>query len=194
MKFGGTSVEDTQAFRNVAELVRAAGRDRPVVVVSAIAGFTNALISSAERAIRGDARGATRSLAADFERHLSIARELLSTVARASFESAIANSRSQIRQLHKIIAAHPVTSPGLQDELLALAKNSHRNCSPRSCVNRTLTHAILTPGAASKPTKTTAQQHHFPRPRLPFAQNSCRRLTAVRSPCLGDSSAARRPV
>lgn len=122
MKFGGTSVEDAPAFRNVAELVRSAVRERPVVVVSAIGGFTNALISSAERAVRGDARGATRSLAADFDRHMKIARELLSGVARTSFESTIANGRSQIRQLHNIIAAHPVTSPGLQDELLAFGE------------------------------------------------------------------------
>jgi len=122
MKFGGTSVEDTDAFRKVAEIVRSATRARPVVVVSAIGGFTNALLKSVEKAIAGDARGATRSLTGDFERHVAIARDLLGDAARSSFESAAANARSQIRQLHKIIAAHPVTSPPLQDELLSFGE------------------------------------------------------------------------
>ena len=122
MKFGGTSVEDTDAFSNVATIVRVAGRLSKVVVVSAIAGFTNALLASVERAIRGDARGAARSLSGDLERHVTIARELLSDASRASFESAVAAVRSEIRQLHKIIAAHPVTSPSLQDEILAFGE------------------------------------------------------------------------
>ena len=122
MKFGGTSVEDADAFRGVAGIVRAAARARPVVVVSAIRGFTNALLASVEKAIRGDARGATRSLSGDLERHVTIARELLSDAARSAVEAAIAGVRSEIRQLHKIIAAHPVTSPALQDELLAFGE------------------------------------------------------------------------
>ncbi len=121
MKFGGTSVEDATAFRQVAGIVRSA-HGRTVLVVSAIGGFTNALLASVERAIRGDARGATRSLSGDLERHVTIARELLSDASRASFESAVAAVRTEIRQLHKIIASHPVTSPSLQDEILALGE------------------------------------------------------------------------
>jgi aspartate kinase len=121
MKFGGTSVEDAAAFRKVAGIVRSAG-GRTVLVVSAIGGFTNALLASVERAIRGDARGATLSLSGDLERHVTIARELLSDASRASFESAVAAVRSEIRQLHKIIASHPVTSPSLQDEILAFGE------------------------------------------------------------------------
>jgi aspartate kinase len=102
--------------------VRAAVRERPVVVVSAIGGFTDALLRSVEKAISGDARGATRSLTSDFERHVAITRDLLGDAARAFFESTVANTRSQIRQLHKIIAAHPVTSSPLQDEILAFGE------------------------------------------------------------------------
>jgi len=122
MKFGGTSVEDASAFRQVAGIVRSAGHGRTVLVVSAIGGFTNALLASVERAIRGDARGATRSLSGDLERHVTIARELLSAASGASFESAVAAVRSEIRQLHKIVASHPVTSPSLQDEILAFGE------------------------------------------------------------------------
>ncbi len=119
MKFGGTSVEDIEAFRNVARIVKSASAQPIVVVVSAIGGFTDALLASVERANDGDARAATRSLEQGFERHAVIARQLLGNEARVTFESEIADARRQMRQLHKIIAAHPVTSPPLRDEIVA---------------------------------------------------------------------------
>ena len=122
MKFGGTSVADTIAFANVSEIVRVAEKMRPVVVVSAVAGFTNALLGSVERARSGELRSATRSLEEYFERHIRIANELLDADARTSFESPIADARREIRQLLKIIAAYPVTSPPLQDEIVAFGE------------------------------------------------------------------------
>jgi len=119
MKFGGTSVEDADAFRRVASIVKLAVNAQPVLVVSAIAGFTNSLLASVETAVKGDTRAAARTLDADFERHLSIANELLEPDPRAVFVSVVGDARSKIRQLHKIIAAHPVTSPPLQDEIVA---------------------------------------------------------------------------
>ena len=119
MKFGGTSVEDAAAFRNVTAIVKVASASRPVIVVSAIGGFTNSLLRSVEQAIAGDARGATRSLDKDIDRHLVIAKNLLGQEAQATFVSTIGDARGKIRQLHKIIAAHPVTSPPLQDEIVA---------------------------------------------------------------------------
>src|ERR1041385_3111724 len=119
MKFGGTSVEDASAFRNVAKIVLAAAEPSPVVVVSAISGFTNSLLKSVDRAVSGDPRNASRSLEPDFARHVAIAGELLKADATATFEQALAAARAEIRQLHRIIAAHPVTAPPLQDEIVA---------------------------------------------------------------------------
>jgi aspartate kinase len=122
MKFGGTSVEDGAAFRNVAKIILTAADAMPVVVVSAISGFTNSLLQSVERAVRGDARNATRALEPDFARHSAIGKELLNGDASAKFEHTVATARAEIRQLHKIIAAHPVTSPPLQDEIVAFGE------------------------------------------------------------------------
>src|SRR5437660_11295597 len=119
MKFGGTSVEDADAFRSVAAIVKSHIAVRPVIVVSALAGFTNALLASVAKAIEGDARAATKSLHHYFGRHSSIAEVLLSDGPRQAFETAAAAARREIRQLHKIIAAHPVTSPPLQDAIVA---------------------------------------------------------------------------
>src|SRR5437667_5929775 len=119
MKFGGTSVEDANAFRNVTTIVSSAIAMRPVVVVSAIGGFTNQLLASVETAVDNDARSATRSLEDGFQRHIAIANELLADAARPAFDTAVLDARREIRQLHKIIAAHPVTAPPLQDEIVA---------------------------------------------------------------------------
>lgn len=112
-------MEDADAFRSVAAIVKLAVHSRPIVVVSAISGFTNSLLHSVALAVAGDARSATKSLDADFERHLKIANELLNKDLAATFVSAVGDARGKIRQLHKIIAAHPVTSPPLQDEIVA---------------------------------------------------------------------------
>jgi aspartate kinase len=171
MKFGGTSVEDTAAFRNVTSIVKVAAASRPVVVVSAIGGFTNTLLQSVEQAIAGDARGATRSLDKDFERHLAIAKDLLGREAQAAFVSTIGDARSKIRQLHKIIAAHPVTSPPLQDEIVAYGEqlSSHllavvlsenglgaRYIDARACVKTDEIYGAATPQSeTTEATKTT---------------------------------------
>src|ERR1051325_4179208 len=123
MKFGGTSVEDANAFRSVAAIVKLAVHSRPIIVVSAISGFTNSLLHSVARAVAGDARSATKSLDADFDRHLKIANELLDNDSAGTFVSTVGDARSKIRQLHKIIAAHPVTSPPLQDEIVAYGEH-----------------------------------------------------------------------
>src|SRR5207247_6109151 len=64
LKFGGTSVEDAAACARVAGIVRAHGGSRPVVVVSALAGVTDALLGCVRE-------GALRA----FDTHLSRDRE-----------------------------------------------------------------------------------------------------------------------
>lgn len=71
MKFGGTSVGDARSIRQVAGIVRAALPRRPVLVVSAHAGVTDALLAVAREAPSG--RADTGSIA---ERHRAILREL----------------------------------------------------------------------------------------------------------------------
>ena len=84
MKFGGTSVEDANAFRNVAKIVLAAADANPVVVVSAISGFTNSLLKSVDRAVRGDPRNASRSIEPDFWRRMACQRETWCGLPRTS--------------------------------------------------------------------------------------------------------------
>lgn len=60
MKFGGTSVGGAAAIQQVVEVVRGQQSLRPVVVVSAHAGVTDALMVVAHEAAEGKGRAGRR--------------------------------------------------------------------------------------------------------------------------------------
>jgi aspartate kinase len=76
MKFGGTSVEDAAAIKNITAIVRKEIPRRPVVVVSACAGVTNQLLKTAALASKGKKDDALQNVAAIEGRHKNIAKEL----------------------------------------------------------------------------------------------------------------------
>src|SRR6185503_11036341 len=79
LKFGGTSVGDAEAIARTGRIVATRGGRGPIVVVSALAGVTNALIAIAEQAAKGHLIGALRGIEALRERHLGQAELLLGT-------------------------------------------------------------------------------------------------------------------
>ena len=82
-KFGGTSVGDATAIRRTAGIVRGRIARQPVVVVSALAGTTNALLSVAEQAASGNLVVAIATVQQLRERHLAAVTELVGTGAEA---------------------------------------------------------------------------------------------------------------
>jgi aspartate kinase len=76
MKFGGTSVGAPERIRVVADLVAARSAPPPVVVVSALAGTTDALLDGARRALARDA-ACGRVASAILDRHRAAALDLL---------------------------------------------------------------------------------------------------------------------
>jgi aspartate kinase len=77
VKFGGTSVGDADAIRRAAAIVASRRERQPIVVVSAMAGVTNALLAIAEQSSRGQLIGAIRSVEALRDRHMEQAELLL---------------------------------------------------------------------------------------------------------------------
>lgn len=77
VKFGGTSVGDAPAIQRAADIVRGRVERRPLVVVSALGGTTNALLTIAEQAAEGQLIGAILGVETLRERHLHVAQELL---------------------------------------------------------------------------------------------------------------------
>ena len=84
MKFGGTSVEGTDAIERVARIVGSRLKRSPVVVVSAMAKVTDQLVAMGNQAAAGDCNAAIELLQALRERHLQTARELLGSKRGAS--------------------------------------------------------------------------------------------------------------
>ncbi|HEX5385707.1 MAG TPA: lysine-sensitive aspartokinase 3 [Gemmatimonadales bacterium] len=74
-KFGGTSVQHAEAIGRLIDIIRAREAERPVLVVSALAGVTDGLLDLARLAERRDA-GVGGRLAALVARHEDTARAL----------------------------------------------------------------------------------------------------------------------
>jgi aspartate kinase len=102
MKFGGTSVEGATAFKNAAGIVFDRQALRPVVVVSAMSGFTDALLDSFKQTLAGEADAAA-SLEKHFDRHRRVAEALLRNE-NARMNALIDQSRDEIRALLSIVA------------------------------------------------------------------------------------------
>lgn len=118
MKFGGTSVEDARAFAGVARIVGARRGERPVVVVSAISRFTDALLESIETAAAGDADAALRSLEEHFERHTLVARTLAAG-AREELFLEVEFARRELGELLRRVASDEEPRPPLQDSIVS---------------------------------------------------------------------------
>jgi aspartate kinase len=81
LKFGGTSVQDATAIDRAAAITRSRAARAPVVVVSALAGTTNALLAIAEQAARGQLIVALSGIEELRARHLYACEALLGTAA-----------------------------------------------------------------------------------------------------------------
>src|SRR5688572_3172869 len=76
-KFGGASLADSTAVRRAVEIIQSHRREPTVVVVSAMAGATDALLAVAQQAGRGDERAVTARLEQLRTRYAEAARGLL---------------------------------------------------------------------------------------------------------------------
>ncbi len=75
-KFGGTSVGDRAAIERLVSIVKDRLESRPVVVVSAMSGVTNALLALVDQTTSGDRDGARVRLGEIVARHRAVAGEL----------------------------------------------------------------------------------------------------------------------
>lgn len=119
LKFGGTSVEDAAALARVAEIVAARGPLRPVVVTSAMARVTDALLAGVRGAAEGDPEGALRGIDTHLDRHRAAAEALLPASGAAEVAAALEEARGELAELLGIVARHPGTRPPLRDEVVS---------------------------------------------------------------------------
>ena len=104
MKFGGTSVEDAKAMRNVAGIVMTNAVRRPLVVASACAGVTNALLTLARSSPEAGREHALAQVEELRVRHRKIAHDLFSGEVLFTVQSQIDAMMDELRDLVKSIA------------------------------------------------------------------------------------------
>src|SRR5690349_8582317 len=119
LKFGGTSVEDTAAMQRLSSIVGDRTASRPVVVVSALRGMTDGLLQSVRLASDGDPEAGMAQLDPQLDRHVTMAAEALSGNEKSAIERLVADARDEIRNLLRIVRAHPGTRLPLQDEIVS---------------------------------------------------------------------------
>lgn len=119
MKFGGSSVEDAGAFRRVATIVAERLAQRPVVVVSAMAGMTDALLAAAALAANNKTVEAKALLEPHFTRHAAVCKELLTPEEAAQFKIALEHHRQEVATMLRLLISEVTQRAALQDAVLA---------------------------------------------------------------------------
>jgi aspartate kinase len=121
MKFGGTSVADPDAIARLIGIVRSARTADgvpPVVVVSALAGVTDALVEIARFAEEGNGDAAGAALAALADRHVRVA----SAVTTGSRSAVVDEVRRELNEMAGLVHALAVlreVSPRSRDAVHA---------------------------------------------------------------------------
>jgi aspartate kinase len=134
MKFGGTSVEGATAFQDAARIVAARLDSHPVVVVSAMAGFTDALLDSVREASNSNAANALTNLDKHFDRHHRVIDALLVKEA-PRLRDLVSHTRNELSELLSQVAGpNPARRKKLED---AVVSNGER-------LSATLFAAVLT--------------------------------------------------
>jgi aspartate kinase len=124
MKFGGTSVEDAEAMRRTAGIVRGR-RERgleAVVVVSAMAKVTDLLLSAASAAGRGDKAGALAIGARLRHRHIDTAAALLEERRFARLQAGLHQEFDALDDLLRGIAAVGELTPRTNDLVVSFGE------------------------------------------------------------------------
>ena len=169
MKFGGTSVADARAFESVAGIIAAHIELRPVVIVSAMSGMTDALIASADHAEKGRMAVAHASLDEVLRRHRLVAKNILGNEHAGAAIARIDEAAANIARLLQRINQEPREQKPLRDEMLsygemlssdllarALCKRGimAQQVDPRQCILTNDEHGCAAPSLAETFLKT----------------------------------------
>lgn len=126
MKFGGTSVQDAAAIRNVARLVLREKPRGPLVVVSACAGVTNELLGIAQKSMTGNLPEALTRIASLQQRHCNIATELFqderNRAARELTQKVFARNCAELEKLAQSVAVLKELTPRARDQFAAFGE------------------------------------------------------------------------
>lgn len=119
MKFGGTSVEDAKAIGRLAEIVKGRRDRNPVVVVSAMAKVTDALVAMSNAAANGALPDALKQLRQLRQRHFTVLGDLVSGKREAEGRAEIQQQFENLQDVLRGIASLGELSPRTTDNVLS---------------------------------------------------------------------------
>lgn len=119
MKFGGTSVENETAIQRVANIVLSRVEERPVVVVSALAGVTDSLLAMSRAAASGSVDEPLQSLRKLRRRHLTVLNALVEGPAEAAVRGQVQTLLDGLQDMLRGVAALGELSPRTSDNILS---------------------------------------------------------------------------
>lgn len=135
MKFGGTSVQDAEAFARVAEIVKGEGANSPVVVTSAMSKVTDALLRAFELAKHGDVEDAMLSLEPHFERHREVARTLLDEAGQKLFRVELEFAEKELGDLLMRVSRRSLPLAMLKDAIVSYGEQLSSRLLALVCSN-----------------------------------------------------------
>ena len=124
IKFGGTSVGDADRVATAIDIVAERQSQKPIVVVSALAGVTNELVAASEAAKACDIDRVNKIIAGVRQRHEDVAMRLVQQKFDF-FEAFIKQLDKQIEQIHTIlrgIALLGEITPRAKDKVVAIGE------------------------------------------------------------------------
>lgn len=122
LKFGGTSVEDAAALERLGAIVRNRLPERPVLVVSALAGITDRLVELSALALHRQTEFCERSLQALRRRHLETLAALAGGPPPPAEQAAIEGLCEELAQLLRGVAAVGELTPRTRDAVLSFGE------------------------------------------------------------------------
>ena len=122
MKFGGTSVQDAAAIDRAAGIVRSRRKQKPVVVVSALAKVTDQLVLIGQKASRSEADSAVELVHALKDRHFQVAGDLLGKQGYKEIAPKLELLFEELEDFARGLAAVHELSPRSSDALLSFGE------------------------------------------------------------------------
>jgi aspartate kinase len=123
MKFGGTSVESSDAIARLVGTVNSQLARRPVVVVSALGKTTNRLLEFAEHARRGELYVGSKCLTELQDHHFDVAGQVANGEALHELEASLQRSFRDLRViLSEVVDEGREVTPALLDEVASFGE------------------------------------------------------------------------
>lgn len=117
MKFGGTSVENEKAIERAAQIMLRRLHEKPVVVVSALAGVTDSLLAMSQAAASGRIQEALKLLRPIRRRHLAVLDALVKAPASAVRDE-VQTLLDSVQDMLRGVAALGELTPRTTDHIL----------------------------------------------------------------------------